>query len=88
MDKSLLGLRCNEIHICGALNAKRVVEKIIEDCNDDYEFKEYKRSIPLEVQESNFNYNYAEEGDAIVVFSKKKVLQIAEQYSDMGIKLV
>ncbi|MDU3351385.1 MAG: helicase-related protein, partial [Clostridium sp.] len=56
------------------------------DCNDDYEFKEYKRSIPLEVQESNFNYNYAEEGDAIVVFSKKKVLQIAEQYSDMGIK--
>lgn len=84
--RALLGLRCNEIHICGALNAKRVVEKIIEDCNDDYEFKEYKRSIPLEVQESNFNYNYAEEGDAIVVFSKKKVLQIAEQYSDMGIK--
>ena len=84
--RALLGLRCNEIHICGALNAKRVVEKIIEDCNDDYEFKEYKRSIPLEVLESNFNYNYAEEGDAIVVFSKKKVLQIAEQYSDMGIK--
>lgn len=84
--RALLGLRCNEIHICGALNAKRVVEKIIEDCNDDYEFKEYKRSIPLEVQESNFNYNYAEEGDAIVVFSKKKVLQIAEQYSDMVIK--
>ena len=84
--RALLGLRCNEIHICGASNAKRVVEKIIEDCNDDYEFKEYKRSIPLEVQESNFNYNYAEEGDAIVVFSKKKVLQIAEQYSDMGIK--
>lgn len=84
--RAFLGLRCNEIHICGALNAKRVVEKIIEDCNDDYEFKEYKRSIPLEVQESNFNYNYAEEGDAIVVFSKKKVLQIAEQYSDMGIK--
>ncbi|WP_291650896.1 helicase-related protein [Clostridium sp.] len=84
--RALLGLRCNEIHICGALNAKRVVEKIVKDCNDDYEFKEYKRSIPLEVQESNFNYNYAEEGDAIVVFSKKKVLQIAEQYSNMGIK--
>ncbi|MDI9218073.1 SUV3 family DEAD/DEAH box RNA helicase [Clostridium tertium] len=84
--RALLGLRCNEIHICGALNAKRIVEKIIKDCNDDYEFKEYKRSIPLEIQESNFNYNHAEEGDAIVVFSKKKVLQIAEQYSDMGIK--
>jgi ATP-dependent RNA helicase SUPV3L1/SUV3 len=84
--RALLGLRCNEIHICGALNAKRIVEKIIEDCNDEYEFKDYKRSIPLEVQDKNFTHNDVEEGDAIVVFSKKKVLQIAEQYSGFGIK--
>ncbi|GAA0085754.1 helicase-related protein [Clostridium sp. CTA-7] len=84
--RALLGLRCNEIHICGALNAKRIVEKIIEECNDEYEFKDYKRSIPLEVQDKNFTHNDVEEGDAIVVFSKKKVLQIAEQYSGFGIK--
>ena len=84
--RALLGLRCNEIHICGALNAREVVEKILEDCNDEYEFKEYKRSIPLEVQDKNFSYNDTEEGDAIVVFSKKKVLQIAQQYSERGIK--
>lgn len=84
--RALLGLRCSEIHICGALNAKGLVEKIVEDCNDDYEFKEYKRSIPLEVQDSNFNFDHAEEGDAIVIFSKKKVLQTAQQYSEMGIK--
>ncbi len=84
--RALLGLRCNEIHICGALNAKRIAEKIIEDCNDEYKFKDYKRSIPLEVQDKNFTHNDVEEGDAIVVFSKKKVLQIAEQYSGFGIK--
>ncbi|MDV4149483.1 helicase-related protein [Clostridium sp. AL.422] len=84
--RALLGLRCKEIHICGALNAKDVVEKILNDCNDDYEFKEYKRNIPLEVQNSNFSYDDAQEGDAIVVFSKKKVLQIAQQYSEKGIK--
>jgi ATP-dependent RNA helicase SUPV3L1/SUV3 len=84
--RALLGLRCNEIHICGALNARIIVEKIIEDCNDEYEFKDYKRSIPLEVQDKNFTHNDVEEGDAIVVFSKKKVLQIAEQYSGFGIK--
>ena len=84
--RALLGLRCNEIHICGALNAREVVEKILEDCNDEYEFKEYKRSMPLEVQDKNFSYNDTEEGDAIVVFSKKKVLQIAQQYSERGIK--
>lgn len=84
--RALLGLRCKEIHICGALNSKDIIEKIINDCDDDYEFKEYKRNIPLEVEYDNFNYNNAKEGDAIVVFSKKKVLQIAEQYSSVGIK--
>ncbi|MGG7143518.1 SUV3 family DEAD/DEAH box RNA helicase [Clostridium nigeriense] len=84
--RALLGLRCNEIHICGALNARELIEKILEDCNDEYEFKEYKRSIPLKVQDRNFSYKDVEEGDAIVVFSKKKVLQIAQQYSEEGIK--
>ena len=85
--RALLGLRCEEIHLCGALNAKEVVEKILKDCNDEFEFKEYKRSIPLEVEGKNFDHKEAEEGDAIVVFSKKKVLQIAEQYSSEGIKV-
>ncbi|MBE6052673.1 MAG: RNA helicase [Clostridium sartagoforme] len=84
--RAILGLRCNEIHICGALNAKEIVEKLISDCNDDYEFKEYKRNIPLEVEGKNFSYDDATEGDAIVTFSKKKVLQIAGQYSEKGIK--
>lgn len=85
-SRALLGLRCNEIHICGALNTKEILEKIIEDCGDDYEFKEYKRNIPLEVENRNFNNVEADAGDAIVVFSKKKVLSLAEQYSNLGIK--
>lgn len=84
--RALLGLRCKEIHICGAANAKEILEKIIKDCNDEYEYKEYIRKIPLEVEENNFNPNQISEGDAIVVFSKKKVLQIAKNYSEQGIK--
>ncbi|WP_418223500.1 helicase-related protein [Clostridium isatidis] len=85
--RALLGLRCKEIHICGALNAKEIVEKIIKDCNDEYELKEYYRNIPLEVQENNFDPKQINEGDAIVVFSKKKVLQIAKNYSEGGVKV-
>ena len=48
--KALLGLRCPEIHICGALNSKYIIEEIIKDCNDEFEFKEYIRKIPLEIQ--------------------------------------
>jgi len=85
-SRSVLGLQCDEIHICGAANAKCILETIINDCNDEYEIKEYKRAIPLEVEYKNFNYNDTQDGDAIVVFSKKKVLEIAQEYSSKGIK--
>lgn len=85
-SRAVLGLECDEIHICGAANAKFILETIINDCKDEYEIKEYKRSIPLEVEYKNFNYNDTREGDAIVVFSKKRVLEIAQEYSSKGIK--
>ncbi|EKQ51346.1 MULTISPECIES: helicase-related protein [unclassified Clostridium] len=85
-SKAVLGLQCDEIHICGAANAKFILETIINDCKDEYEIKEYKRAIPLEVEFKNFSYGNVQEGDAIVVFSKKRVLEIAEEYSGRGIK--
>ena len=85
-SRALLGLRCNEIHICGAMNAKELLIKILDDCEDDYEIKEYHRNIPLIVETKNFSYNDVQEGDAIVVFSKKRVLEIAQDYSNKNIK--
>lgn len=85
-SKAVLGLQCDEIHICGAANARFILETMINDCKDYYEIKEYKRAIPLEVEFKNFSYNDVQEGDAIVVFSKKRVLEIAEEYSSRNIK--
>lgn len=85
-SRALLGVRAKEIHVCGASNSREILEEIINDCGDPYEIIEYKRRIPLEVQDKAFNYNEVEEGDAIVVFSKKKVLELAEEYSSKGIK--
>ena len=85
-SRAVLGLRCNEIHICGAMNAKELLIKILDDCEDEYEIKEYQRNIPLIVESKNFSYNDVQEGDAIVVFSKKRVLEIAQDYSNKNIK--
>jgi ATP-dependent RNA helicase SUPV3L1/SUV3 len=85
-SRAVLGLQCDEIHICGAANAKFILETIINDCKDEYEIREYKRAIPLEVEYKNFSYNDTQDGDAIVVFSKKRVLEIAQEYSSKGIK--
>lgn len=85
-SRALLGVRAKEIHVCGASNSREILEEIINDCGDPYEIIKYKRRIPLEVQDKAFNYNEVEEGDAIVVFSKKRVLELAEEYSSKGIK--
>lgn len=85
-SRAVLGLKCDEIHICGAANAKSIIEKILKECGDEYEIKEYKRNIPLEVESKSFNYKDIKAGDAVVVFSKKRVLSIAQQYSSKGIK--
>ena len=85
-SRAVLSIRCNEIHICGAMNAKELLIKMLDDCEDDYEIKEYHRNIPLEVETKNFSYNDVQEGDAIVVFSKKRVLEIAQSYSNNNVK--
>lgn len=85
-SRALLGIRAKEIHVCGALNSKDILVEILNDCGDSYEIIDYKRRIPLEVQDKSFNFNEVEEGDAIVVFSKKRVLELAEEYSSKGIK--
>lgn len=84
--RAVLSLKCNEIHICGALNSKELLIKILEDCDDEYEIKEYRRAIPLEIQYNQFHHKDVESGDALVAFSKKKVLQLAAYYANLGIK--
>ncbi|WP_315115119.1 helicase-related protein [uncultured Clostridium sp.] len=85
-SRAVLGLKCKEIHICGAINAKEILEEIMEDCYDTYEIKEYKRNVPLQIEDRGFSYSDVQSGDALVVFSKKRVLQLAYHYADLGIK--
>lgn len=84
--RALLGLKSKEIHICGASNAKELLIKIIEDCGDEYEIKEYVRDIPLTLEDKAFSYKDIQVGDTLVVFSKKRVLELAYHYSNLGIK--
>ena len=84
--RAVLALKSEEIHICGAVNAKELIVKIIEDCAEKYEIIEYVRNTPLVVENKSFTYKGIEEGDALVTFSKKKVLELAYHYSNLGIR--
>lgn len=84
--RALLALNCKEIHICGAINSKELLIYILEDCGEEYEIKEYKRDIPLIMEYKQFSYKDVNPGDALVVFSKKRVLELGSFYSNLGIK--
>lgn len=83
--RAILGTRSKEIHVCGALNAKDILISIIQDCGDEYEIREYKRDIPLIVEDKSFRLKDIKDGDGLVVFSKRKVLEIAKYFSEKGI---
>ncbi|MBE5961258.1 MAG: RNA helicase [Lachnospiraceae bacterium] len=85
--RALLGLRCKEIHICGALNAKNLLVDIIKECGDLYEVKEYKRDMPLVIEERAFRFQETGKGDALIVFSKRRVLEIAKLFQEKGQKV-
>lgn len=84
--RALLGLKSKEIHICGALNARGLIEKILEDCGDDYEVKEYYRLTPLEIYPYPFSLKDVSNGDALIAFSKRDVLELSKYFLDRGIK--
>ncbi len=84
--RALLALKCREVHVCGALNTKEILKEILEDCGNEYEIIEYKRNIPLQIEYETFKHKSIALGDALVVFSKKRVLELAHYYSEQGIK--
>lgn len=85
-SRALLGMPAFEIHVCGAMSSKNLLIKILEDIGEEYEIKEYERNTPLIVEEKNFTINDVKEGDALVLFSKKRVLELAQTYSKNGVK--
>ena len=82
--RALLGLKCREIHICGAINAKQLLTKIIDECGDFYQVKEYRRDMPLVIQERAFRFQEVNKGDALIVFSKRRVLELAKLLKEKG----
>lgn len=84
--RAILGLQCKEIHVCGAANARGLLEKIIRDCGDEYQVVEYTRDTPLEVNPAPFSLNKAERGDALVAFSKRRVLELSKYLQERGVK--
>ena len=54
---------------------------------NNIEVIEYQREIPLVVQQKNFRISKVTKGDALIIFSRKKVLQVAAKLESDGHKV-
>ncbi|WP_053366757.1 helicase-related protein [Bacillus sp. FJAT-27245] len=83
--KAITKANAKEVHIIGSINIKNMVIKLLG--NAEYELKEYRREIPLQVEEQEFSLKKARKGDALVCFSRKQVLATAAILQGNGHKV-
>ncbi|EDL65507.1 DEAD/DEAH box helicase [Bacillus sp. SG-1] len=80
--KAITKARAREVHIIGSRNVKPMLLGLLENC--DVEINEYNRDIPLQVEEREFSLKHAKRGDALVCFSRRRVLETASKLQNNG----
>ena len=84
--KAILGLRAPEIHICMSPAAEPVICHLIDLCEDTYEVERYERKTKLLCEDKAFVFpDDVRQGDALIAFSKKSVLDVAGRLEEVGV---
>lgn len=84
--RAILGLLAKEIHICMSPAAEQAVIHLIGLCQDTFEIVRYERKTKLVCEEEPFIFpEGVRDGDALIVFSKKSVLDVAGRLEARGI---
>nr|WP_318508955.1 DEAD/DEAH box helicase [Bacillus sp. T3] len=83
--KAITKANANEVHIIGSRNIKEMLLQLLGDSS--VEIHEYKREIPLEVEKKEFSLSHTKKGDALVCFSRRRVLETAARLQSMKHKV-
>ena len=82
--RAILGVRAEEVHLCAAPEARDLLIRLIESCEDSYEVEVHKRNTPLVCMPHTIDYTRIQPGDALITFSKVGVLSVAEDLRQAG----
>lgn len=86
--KALLGIRARRVHIIAAPHAENLLKKIFDHYHFSYEVVYHHRRTSLEMEPTTFHFpKDVRAGDALIVFSKRKVLNAAAQLLKNGHKV-
>lgn len=85
--RAILGAKAKEIHLCAAPEALDLLIRVIEECGDTYQLSEHRRNTELIYLHKDYDIETdVDQGDALVVFSKKSVLNIASELFNRDIQ--
>ncbi|MBR6897097.1 MAG: helicase [Lachnospiraceae bacterium] len=86
--RAILGIMCPEVHLCMAPEAEDIIIRMIEECGDTYEVVRHERDTELKFERGQFDVERdLKKGDALIVFSKRKVLALASYLQEQGVKV-
>lgn len=80
--KAITKANANEVHIIGSRSAKSMMLQLLGDAA--IVLNEYSRDIPLEVEAKEFKFTHVRKGDALICFSRKRVLETASRLQQDG----
>ncbi|WOL20289.1 ATP-dependent RNA helicase SUV3L, mitochondrial [Canna indica] len=76
--RALLGLKADEIHLCGDPSVLKIVKNICKETGDDLEVNQYDRFKPLVVEAKTLlgDIKNVRSGDCIVAFSRREIFEV------------
>ena len=78
--RALHGLDAREIHVCGALDAAALVERLCGITGDAFELKEYERLTPLTTERAHLDgWTGVKKGDCVVTFSRDDIHRVRRE---------
>jgi ATP-dependent RNA helicase SUPV3L1/SUV3 len=80
--KAITKANAEEVHVIGSRNSKTMLMQLLG--NSVGEIHEYSRDTPLEVETKEFHIKHIKKGDALICFSRRRVLETASRLQNDG----
>lgn len=82
---AILGICAERVHVCAAPEAAEIVQRLAASCGDTIEIVWHERMVPIEAEKNSFHFpRDVRRGDALVVFSRRSVHEIARALQERG----
>ena len=90
-SRLVMGIKAKEIHVCLAPEAEKIICTILDNCDAEYEIVRHQRNTELIFEETPFDIETdVQKGDALVLFSKRAVLDVAArlEMKDISVSVI